>query len=175
MPNYRRLVTAHRTIFFTVAAANRRSAVLTDHIEQLRVAVDITRRMFPFAIDAWVVLPDHLHCIWTMPENDSDFSERWRTIKARFSSDVSASACLSRRQLARGERGIWQRRFWDHVIRDEADFAAHFDYIHNNPVKHGHVERAVDWPFSTFHRYVRAGIYPFDWGCELGIPGDYGE
>jgi putative transposase len=104
-----------------------------------------------------VVLPDHLHAVWTLPEADSDFSTRWRLIKSRFSRALGATGHRSASMLAKNERGIWQRRFWEHHIRDEADFAAHVRYCWGNPVKHGLVERAVDWPYSSIHRDIRAG------------------
>ncbi len=133
------------------------------HIDELREALRRTREERPFYVDAWVVLPDHMHCIWTLPPGDDDFSNRWKSIKIRF---VQAIPCTERRsnvRVTKGERGIWQRRFWEHCIRDEADYEHHVNYVHWNPVKHGHVKRVVDWPFSSFHRYVRAGILPVDW------------
>ena len=110
-----------------------------------------------------VVLPDHLHAIWTMPENDGDYSMRWRMIKSMFSHSLPNDERISVSRLAKGERGIWQRRYWEHQIRDELDFQRHVDYIHINPVKHGHVQRVKDWPHSSFHRYVREGLLPDSW------------
>jgi len=134
----------------------------------LRIAIDNVRTTRPFSIDARVLLPDHLHCIWTLPDGDHDFSTRWSLIKRpvpRFSTDMTlapdartASACKRR------ESTIWQRRFWEHQIRDELDFERHFDHVHFNPVKHGHAARVMDWPYSTFHRCVRDGVYAADWG-----------
>jgi putative transposase len=128
-------------------------------------------------LDAVVLLPDRLHCIWTLPAGDSDFSGRWRRIKASVSravgQQIEAEPTPSRR-LKGG--GLWQRRFWEHVIRDEADFAAHLDYIHFNPVRHGLVERAADWPWWSLHRYVAEGTYPPDWGqAEMTFPGAVGR
>jgi len=109
-----------------------------------------------------VVRPDHLHCLWTLPSDDVDYSTRWRLIKAMFARQIPAGERLSKRREFRGERGIRQRRFWAHAIRQEADIVRHVDYIHFNPVKHGHVEHAADWPYSSFHRYVRRGELPAD-------------
>ena len=122
-----------------------------------------------------MVLPDHLHCVIELPEGDVDFSLRWRLIKSDFSKRLPSSERRSDVRIARGERGIWQRRFWEHLVRDERDFAAHMDYVHINPLKHGLVERVVDWPYSTFHRCVEAGMYAKDWGVAVdGLP-DYGD
>ena len=116
----------------------------------------------PFVIDAWVLLPDHLHCLWTLPDGDADFSTRWMMIKRAVSlacrEDYRRADWVTASKLKHRESTIWQRRFWEHQIRDENDFARHVDYIHFNPVKHGHGQRAVDWPHSTFHRYVRDGV-----------------
>nr|WP_323766588.1 transposase [Antarctobacter sp.] len=158
---------------------------MLDEIEILREAVQVTRARRPFAIDAWVVLPDHMHAVWTLPEGDANYSDRWGAIKARFSKRVrlkegGAVGCkptlpVGRRvglqptdaerlragrtpsKVAKQDAGIWQRRFWEHHIRDEADYAAHVRYCWGNPVKHGFVERAADWPYSSFHRDVRMG------------------
>ena len=118
---------------------------------------------WPFKIHAWVVLPDHFHCLIQLPENDSDFPLRLRLIKARFSAAIPNTENRSAVRVQRGERGIWQRRFWEHLIRDEHDYRIHMDYIHINPVKHGYVACVRDWPYSTFHKYVSLGIYPHDW------------
>lgn len=133
------------------------------HVDLLRRAVANVRRRHPFTIHGWVVMPDHLHCILSLPDGDTDFAMRWRLIKLEFSKGIARTEPRSPTRIRRGERGIWQRRYWEHLIRDEADFAAHMDYIHINPVKHGHVARVADWPFSTFHRFVVAGTYPVDW------------
>jgi putative transposase len=103
--------------------------------------------------------------VWTLPPDEDDFTNRWRLIKQRFSKGLSNGERRSSVRSARGERGIWQRQFWEHAIRDDTDYAGHVDYCHINPVKHGFVQRAVDWPYSTFHRYVEQGIYPLDWAC----------
>ncbi len=112
----------------------------------------------PFVIDAMVVMPDHLHCLWTLPENDGDFSTRWGLIKAGFSRQLAATERVSISRKSKGERGVWQRRFWEHLIRDELDFERHVDYIHYNPVKHGYVTRPVDWQFSSIHRYIKTRL-----------------
>lgn len=169
MPNYIRADAPGGTFFFTVALLERRRQLLTDHIEDLRAVMRDARERRPFIIDAIVVLPDHLHCIWTLPPNDSDFSTRWHDIKARFSARIPSGERLSKRRRIKGERGIWQRRFWEHLIRNERDLQQHIDYIHFNPVKHGYVNRVVDWPYSSFHRHVRDGVYAEDWAAKDGV------
>jgi putative transposase len=161
--------------FFTVTLADRRSKVLVERIDLLRNALRAARRERPFAIDAIVILPDHLHAILTLPLEDSDFSGRWRRVKGHFSSAlIDASMDLKRRP--NGDLALWQRRFWEHTIRDEEDFARHVDYIHFNPVKHALVQRVRDWPYSSFHRYVRDGILPDDWAGDAGQSGgSFGE
>jgi putative transposase len=161
--SYRRALVPGGTYFFTLNAAVRRSRLLIDNIEQLRAAFRRARLTHPFTIDAIVILPDHLHAIWTLPDGDADFGLRWRLIKARFSHALPHGEQISQSRLRKAERGIWQRRYWEHVIRDEADLARHLDYIHFNPVKHGYVDKPGDWPYSSFHRMVRLGIYPRDW------------
>jgi putative transposase len=163
MPRYVRAFVPGGTYFFTVALLERHRRLLVDQIDDLRTVFADARRRRPFAMDAIVVLPDHLHCVWTLPAGDADFSTRWHDIKSRFAARVARGERLSARRQVKRERGIWQRRFWEHVIRDELDFERHVDYIHYNPVKHGHVVRAADWPHSSFHRDVRRGIYPADW------------
>lgn len=125
------------------------------------------RRRHPFRIHAWVVLPDHLHCVIEMPDGDVDFPVRWRLIKMGFLKGMSATERRSAVRRRRGERGIWQRRYWEHLIRDDDDFQAHMDYVHFNPANHGLVTRVVDWPYSTFHRLVEQGVYPVDWGGSI--------
>jgi putative transposase len=172
MPDYRRNRVPGGTYFFTVNLLQRNRSLLTDHIDLLRNAVRTTRRAKPFHIDAWVVLPDHMHCIWTLPAGDTDFAARWKAIKIAFSKALPSTESLSAVRLAKGERGIWQRRYWEHTIRDERDYAAHMDYVHINPVKHGHVARVAEWPYSSFHRLVEAGVYAPDWaGGEGEITG----
>lgn len=157
MTEYRRFYRKGGTYFFTVALADRRASSLTEHIDLLRTAFAATMIDQRFRCEAAVVLPDHLHAVWTLPEGDADFSTRWRLIKSRFSRALGTTGDRSLSMIAKSERGIWQRRFWEHAIRDEADFAAHVRYCWINPVKHGLVERAVDWPFSSIHREIAAG------------------
>jgi putative transposase len=164
MPNYRRAFIPGGTWFFTVNLLQRyRNDLLIREIDLLRETVQRVRERHPFQIDAWVVLPEHLHCIWTLPPGDSDFSKRWRLIKSGFSRALPHTERRSDVRKAAGERGIWQRHYWEHLIRDEADYQRHVDYVHVNPLKHGYVKRVADWPYSTFHRYVAKGMYPADW------------
>jgi putative transposase len=165
MTEYRRNRVPGGTYFFTVNLFDRRSDLLTRNIRHLREAVRQVRAKAPFHIDAWVALPDHIHCMWTLPEDDTNFSARWQAIKTAFSKQIPDVEFRSTSRQGKGERGIWQRRFWEHTIRDDSDYAAHFDYIHFNPVKHGLVAHAADWPFSSFHRSVSMGIYPADWAA----------
>ena len=187
------------TVFFTVVLARRGERMLVDEIDLLREAVRVTHARRPFHIDAWVVLPDHMHCVWTLPEADADYSQRWGTIKARFSRDVGRKMvgwkptlhetgrvgfeptivqqmreARSPSKRAKKEAGIWQRRFWEHHIRDEADYAAHVRYCWINPVKHGFVSRAVEWPYSSIHRDIRTGLVEADWSGEAP-DGRFGE
>ncbi|MCP5252037.1 MAG: transposase [Burkholderiales bacterium] len=165
MTEYRRLQHPGATWFFTVNLAERRgNRLLTDHIDGLRTAFSHVKRKHLFKIDAVGILPDHLHCIWTLPEGDSDFSMRWGLIKAHFSRQIAKGERISKSRTGRGERGLWQRRFWEHLIRDETDYRQHMDYIHWDPVKHGWVRCVKEWPHSSFHRYVIAGVYAENWG-----------
>jgi putative transposase len=141
----------------------------------LRQAVRLVQVRAPFYIDAWVVLPDHMHCVWTLPEGDADFPSRWRAIKTAFSRSLPAGEARSPAMIDRRERGIWQRRYWEHTIRDDQDYAAHMDYTHFNPVKHGLVDHPGDWPFSSFRRCVTAGLYPSGWVGEDAAPAEMGE
>ena len=165
MPNYRRAWQPGGTYFFTVALLLRQgNDLLTQHVDLLRECVRSVRERHPFKIHAWVVLPDHLHCVIELPPGDADFATRWRLIKMGFSKALPHGEARSAVRARRGERGIWQRRFWEHLIRDEADFRAHMDYVHINPMKHGLVEHVADWPYSTFHGLVAQGVYARDWG-----------
>ncbi len=175
MVRYRRNFTAGGTFFFTVTLADRTSQVLIDHIDHLRAAMREIRRAHPFTIDAVVVLPDHLHIVMTLPAGDADFTNRWRLIKRRFTDGVVKSGTPVAR-LHSGEPALWQRRFWEHTIRDDDDFERHVDYVHFNPVRHGFVASARDWPYSSFHSYVRRGLLPQDWGGDFGHDQDtFGE
>ena len=133
MPNYRRAYVSGGCFFFTVNLLERRRTLLVDQIALLREAVATTRRNHPFTINAFVVLPDHLHAVWTLPPDDRDFSMRWRLIKSRFARALPKRERLSDVRIARGERGIWQRRFWEHLIRDEVDYARHVEYCYIIP------------------------------------------
>ncbi len=153
MSNYRRHYVPGGTWFFTVNLRDRQSDLLTCHIDLFRKAVSEVQRKKGFEILAWVILPEHMHCIWRLPENDSDYSGRWREIKKAFTKSV-------------GLQNVWQPRFWEHTIRDEDDLRHHTDYIYINPVKHGWVKHVQEWQYSTFHRDVRVGLYPRDWAGE---------
>ncbi len=186
-------------VFFTVALARRGGALLIDEIDILREAVRVTRARRPFGIAAWVVMPDHMHAVWQLPQGDANYSDRWGAIKARFSRDVRRKmvgckptlradgrvgfeptevvhmrAKRSPSKKRKQDAGIWQRRFWEHHIRDEADYAVHVRYCWSNPVKHGFVDRAVDWPYSSIHRDIRAGLVAQEWCGETG-DGRFGE
>ena len=150
-------------LFFTVNLLERNNTLLVDHIDLLRESIRLCKQKHPFHIDAWVVLPEHMHCIWTLPEGDDDFSNRWKMIKTQFSKGLPKVERRSKVRIKRGERGIWQRRFWEHAIRHDRDYVAHMDYLHFNPVKHGWVDKVIDWPYSSFHLYVKRGLYPVDW------------
>ena len=180
MAQYRRYYRHGGSFFFTVVTA-RRARILTSALGRvcLRSALHDCLARFPFRLNAIVLLPDHLHAIWTLPHDDEDFSKRWGYIKKTFTqlylgrggleSPVSSSQSRERR------RGIWQRRFWEHLIRDELDFERHFDYVHYNPVKHALVRRPRDWPHSTFHRCVAQGHYQPNWGAETQGPLWFGD
>lgn len=175
MTSYRRSRITGGSYFFTLNLADRRSTTLTDNIEALRAAFRYTRQRHPFAIDAIVVMPDHLHATWTLPAEDYDFALRWRLIKTFFSRSLPRVERVSASRRGKGERGIWQRRYWEHAIGDDDDFARHADYIHFNPVKHGYVEHPAAWPYSSFHRCVRLGLYPADWATAPSGQGSFGE
>ena len=175
MRRYIRAHTPGATYFFTVNLQDRSASTLVDHVDALRAVFQDVKARHPFRIDAMVVLPEHLHAIWTLPSGDADFATRWMLARQGF------TQCLVRQGIdcptrgVHGERVLWQRRYWEHQIRDEEDFARHVDYLHFNPVKHGWVARARDWPCSSFHRFVRAGVLPLDWGvAEMG-EGKFGE
>jgi putative transposase len=152
MPNYRRAFVAGGCWFFTVNLFDRKSRLLVEHIDALREAVRETRQRFPFQIDAMVILPDHIHAVWTLPDDNFDFPLRWRRIKALFSRSIPGGEWRTEARRRRGERGVWQRRYWEHLIRDERDYAHHIGYCRFNPVKHKLVANVEDWPYSSFHR-----------------------
>lgn len=166
--DYRRVWYPGGTYFFTVNCLQRKNNhILTEHIGLLRNAVAKVKRTYPFIIHGWVVLPDHMHCIIELPADDADYETRWMLIKMLFSRAIPANERRSDTRIKRRERGIWQRRYWEHLIRDEADYGAHMDYIHINPLKHGLVKCVKDWPYSTFHRLVERGVYAEDWSGGL--------
>ncbi|MGZ0079486.1 REP-associated tyrosine transposase [Methylomonas sp. YC3] len=152
--------------------ADRSQTLLTDHIEILRESFRMVKQKHRFTMEAIVVLPEHLHAIWTLPDGDDDFSLRWRQIKSEFSRHIEIGEKISDSRIRKNERGIWQRRFWEHQIKDDNDFAKHVDYIHFNPVKHGYVITVADWPYSSFHRYVKRGIIPANWCGVMGLEND---
>jgi putative transposase len=173
MTDYRRYRLNGGTYFFTVNLADRNRTLLTEHIDTLREAFRGVKEAHPFEINDIVIMPEHLHTLWTLPDGDHDFSLRWRQVKSAFSREIAKEEHISKSRLRKQERGIWQRRFWEHAIRDEKDFSRHVEYIHFNPVKHGYVQKVSDWPYSSFHQYVRMGILLEDWAgvgdCEFGV------
>jgi len=163
MPNYKRPKAPNATVFFTLCLQDRKKSLLVEHADILKNCIDKTKSKYPFKQIAWVILPDHYHCIWKLPE-DGDYSLRWRQIKRNFSY-----------QLTTETGRVWQRRFWEHHIRDQNDLINHLNYIHINPVKHGLVTQTRDWPQSSFSAYVNKNYYPIDWGDRIGISGEFGE
>jgi putative transposase len=166
--NYRRSFFPGGTYFFTVALRDRGADYLIRDIHLLREVFRSVRRAHPFQFDAIVLLPDHLHCIWTLPEGDSNYPNRWRLIKGGFSRALAKTGRPIRRN-SKGEYDVWQRRYWEHLVRDERDFQTHMDYIHYNPVKHGFVKRVCDWPYSSFQRFVRQGWISNDWAGNASV------
>lgn len=176
MPRYRRSHAASAMFFFTVTLADRRASTLVEHIESLRAAYATVLQSRPFRTIAICILPDHLYAIWEPPPGDAGYSMRWSHLKSIFTRGLPAAQERSLSKWVKRERGIWQRRFWKHRIRDEADLRRHIDDIHYNPVRHGLVSRLVDWPCSSFHQYVRHGLLPADWSGDAIDDGDrYGE
>jgi putative transposase len=176
MTNYRRLKIEGASYFFTVNLEQRsENSLLIEHVNLLRAAFRQVKNKHPFTIDAIVILPEHLHCIWTLPKGDADYKTRWGLIKANFSRQIPMGEKCSQSRLKRGERGIWQRRYWEHLLCDEIDFQHHVDYIHWNPVKHGRVNEVKQWPYSSFHRYVKKGILPENWASDSNIINSAGE
>ena len=170
MPDYRRSDTPGATWFFTVNLLQRHdNDLLVREIELLQTCVAAERARRPFAILAWVVMPEHMHWLWRLPPGDADFSTRWRRIKTDFSRGLPVTERRSTVRVERGERGIWQRRFWEHQIRDEHSLQRHMDYIHYNPVKHGWTKRPADWPHSSFAHHVARGRYSADWAAPVVI------
>ena len=166
MSNYRRARVPGGTYFFTVNLLERRRRLLVEHVDLLRGSFRTTQAARPFVLLAWVILPDHLHCIWRLPDGDADNANRWAQVKSGFSRRLPATERRSAARVSRRERGIWQRRYWEHLIRDARDLRHHLDYIHYNPVKHGHANRVADWAHSSFHAWVARGAYSLDWGVD---------
>ena len=176
MVRYRRNLVPGASYFFTVTLADRRSEVLVRHAGALRAAFRSVRQAHPFEVDAVVILPEHLHILMTLPHGDRRYPQRWMLIKRCFTEALLKSGC-GIPQRANGEYALWLRRYWEHTIRDERDYERHVDYIHFNPVKHGLVSRVCDWPYSSFHRYVRRGVMAEDWAGDAAakIGGKFGE
>ena len=168
MPNYQRARVEGGTYFFTVVTFQRQPILTAEPARKIlhNSWVEVNKR-FPFETIAVCLMPDHLHCIWRLPEGDADYSMRWKEIKRRFTmeylKEVEPGGERNASRQKRHEAAIWQRRFWEHTIEDNEDLEEHLDYIHYNPIKHGLVERAIDWPYSSFARYVKEGIYEVDW------------
>jgi putative transposase len=162
MSTYRRHYLPGGCYFFTVVTYERRPLFKDEErVTLLRSAMRDVMSRRPFEIQAMVVLPDHLHTVWRLPDGDDDYSRRWRDIKHHVSRQIDTPL------TPRREKSVWQRRFWEHAIRNEDDWKRHLDYVHFNPVKHGLVSRARDWPYSSFRRAVEKGWYAPDWGCEV--------
>ncbi|MBU4273608.1 MAG: transposase [Planctomycetes bacterium] len=180
MPDYRRYYVAGGTYFFTLVTAGRaplfRSATARLLLGR---AMREKRRETPFETVAIVLLPDHLHVVWTLPAGDANYPGRWQAIKARFTSDWlkrgGSERAVSEGYQRQRRRGVWQPRFIEHTIRDEEDLCHHADYLHYNPVKHGYARRPKDWPWSSFHRYVLSGDYQQLWGADDQPPPDFGD
>jgi len=170
--DYRRAYIPGGTFFFTLVTYQRRKLFEEpSNIKLLQHCIKKVKEQHPFKMRAYVILPDHVHCIWTLPDNDIDFSTRWRLIKSYFTRDCVQhnNDIPSKSRRHKKEKCIWQRRFWEHAIRDENDFAQHVDYIHYNPVKHGYVSDPSGWPYSSLHFYMNKGVYPEHWGCDAAI------
>jgi putative transposase len=169
MRRYLRARVPGGTCFFTVVLSDRASTLLTDHVDALRESFRVVRAAHPFITVAIVVMPDHPHTVWTLPESDADYSTRWALIKSRFSRAIVAGEPVSHSRTRRRERGVWQRRVHEHAIRDDDDLQRHIDYIHWNPVKHRHAARPIEWLYSSIHRYVREGTLAPDWAASPDI------
>ena len=151
---YRRVKVNNASYFFTVNLADRKRSLLVDNIKLLRESIHKVKQKHAFRIDAIVILPDHLHAIWTLPKGDSDYATRWMLIKSHFSRNLPKIEEISNSRIKKCERGIWQRRYWEHLIRDNFDYEQHVNYIHYNPVKHGYVKKPSDWEYSSIHRFI---------------------
>ena len=169
---YRRYRLIGGTYFFTINLLNRKSSLLTEHANILKEAIAYVKQRHPFEIPAIVILPEHMHLIMQLPENDDDFPKRIMLIKQYFSRNMAKTESIKTSRQNKGERGIWQRRYWEHCIRDEQDYQHHVDYIHINPVKHGLVNRASDWQYSSIHQYIKRDIYSDNWAADIGLFAD---
>jgi len=175
MSRYRRVKIGGGTFFFTLALADRSSDLLVREMDRLRRSYALVQEQLPFETAAICILPDHIHALWILPAGDAYYSSRWSLFKSGFSRGLPPAHTRSVSKMAKREKGIWQRRYWEHAIRDDADFERHVDYIHYNPVKHGLVSRVADWPYSSFHRFVAGGMLPADWaGDASNLPGGFG-
>jgi len=172
---YRRSNVEGATYFFTVNLADRHKTLLVDHVDTLRSVIKTVKKNHPFEIDAIIIMPNHLHAIWTLPAGDSDFSTRWGLIKAGFSRNIKNTESISVSRQSKGERGIWQRRFWEHQIMNDNDYQRHVDYIHYNPVKHGYVTQPSAWRWTSLHRYIKQGVVPANWAEGEQLEGGFGE
>ena len=174
---YRRADVAGGTYFFTVNLAERKRTLLLDYVDVLRSVMREVKAKHPFHIEAMVILPDHLHAVWTLPVGDADYPTRWMLIKAGFSRNIPKGERCNASRVTKGERGIWQRRYWEHLIRNDGDYERHVDYVHFNPRKHGFISRASDWPHSSLHRYITMRMLSRDWnvGIQEGQPEKFGE
>lgn len=173
---YRRIFIPGTSYFFTLTLQDRKSDLLICKINKLRDAFKQVIRRYPFTIDGIVVLPDHLHIIMTLPSQDTNYSQRLSFIKSTFSRQIELLEPINASRKSKRERGIWQRRFWEHLIRDELDYSRHLDYIHYNPVKHGYVKSPAEWPYSSIHRYIKSGVVPQDWAyCSDSSIRTFGE
>jgi putative transposase len=176
MSRYRRLKIEGGVFFFTLTIADRSTDLLVRHIERLRRAYADVQTRRPFETVAICILPDHIHALWQLPHGDADYASRWSIFKSGFSRGLAPASTRSESKIGKLEKGIWQRRYWEHAIRDDTDFERHVDYIHYNPVKHGLVQSVADWPFSSFHRYVAQDFLPADWaGDAKELSGSFGE
>lgn len=169
MSNYKRSKTPGACYFFTVVTYKKQE--ISTHPESrkiLHTVISEVKKEYPFKINAWVLLPEHIHCIWTLPDGDADYSKRWGLIKLRFSNQTKnlffRPELINKSKQKHRESSIWQRRFWEHEIRDQKDYNQHMDYIYYNPVKHRQVSQVIDWPYSTFHRDAQKGMYSSNWG-----------
>jgi len=176
---YRRAFVPGGSYFFTVVTERRQKIFIDDkNVEILRQAFKNVMKKYPFTIDAAVILPEHLHFVWTLPSNDTDFSTRWRLIKTWFTKHCEYESIikLNNSQITRDEKNIWQHRYWEHLLRDELDFEQHINYVHYNPVKHGYVSKPIDWEYSSFYKYVEENIISSNWGkSEICFSDDIGN